>query len=426
MANVLLLGKMSWRNLWRHPRRTLLTALILGLGLALLLICLGLADGAHNQAIAFGVKLRTGHVVVQARGYQETRAQGLLLPAEVVSTVESSLLTETMNHLLAGMSARLVASGLLSSATNSSGVSVLGVIPAAEKTVSLIPQRIIAGLYLPDETSSSEVVMGVELARKLRVKVGSKVVLMVQSIQQLGSERTDGTGGEIHSALLRVRGIFRTGVREIDRYIVHASLRRTQEFLGVPDQVSQVAIVLEQEGDVPLIATYLRQLLPGSSIEVLTWREAIAELAQTLWLDDAANYVVNGILLIIVGLGGLNTILMNVLERRYEFGVCAALGVRPGQFVGMILYESFALVLISLALGLVLGLGVHYYFATSGLDLRWFTDASALPIPIVYSRLSLRRIFWSLVVVFVMAMVLFLYPAFKAARIKLPDALKML
>src|SRR5712692_5044003 len=137
MAGVLLLVKVGWRNLWRNPRRTLLTALALGLGLALLLISLGLLNGSREQRITSGVLLGAGHVVVQARGYQDTHAQDLLLPARVASATEELLYAGVMKDALRGMSPRLLASGLLSSAANASGVGIVGVMPAAEESVSL-------------------------------------------------------------------------------------------------------------------------------------------------------------------------------------------------------------------------------------------------------------------------------------------------
>ena len=107
-----------------------------------------------------------------------------------------------------------------------------------------------------------------------------------------------------------------------------------------------------------------------------------------------------------------------------------ALGLRPVQLAAMIIGESLALTAISLALGLVLGLSVHHYFATSGLDLRWLFKSglpSALVFdPIIYSRLSPRRIAWSVGIVFMMATVISFYPALKAARTELPGALKVL
>src|SRR6202043_3784052 len=135
-------------------------------------------------------------------------------------------------------------------------------------------------------------------------------------------------------------------------------------------QVTQVTILLVKEGDSPLVAKALRKQLAGAPVEVLTWRESMPMLAQILGLDHAFNYVMNGVILTMVGLGILNTILMRVLERRYEFGVSKALGLRPGQLAALIIGESLALTTISLAFGLALGLSIDHYFATAGLDLR--------------------------------------------------------
>ena len=425
---VFLLAKIAWRNLWRNPRGTLLTALALGLGLTLLLISLGLLDGSHEQMIGNAVRFGTGHVVIQARGYQDTGSQELLLPAQVVPATEEFLHTEAMQHVLQGVSPRLLASGLLSSAANADGVRIMGVIPKEERTVSLIPQRIVEGDYLSDDQKSG-VVIGAELARKLAVKIGARVVLMTQAVQPPDTEATDAGGGQMQSTLLRLTGIFRTGVQAIDAHIVQLPLPEAQALLGVPDRVTQIAVLLEREGESLMVAQVLRKQLAGIPVEILPWREAMPSLAQLFLLDEAFNYVMNGVVLAVVGLGILNTILMRVLERRYEFGLCSALGLRPVQLAVMVIGESLALTAISLALGLVLGLSVQHYFAIHGLDLRWFFKSS-LPAalvfdPIIYSRLSPMRIASSVGIVFLTATVISFYPAFKAARTELPDALKV-
>jgi ABC-type lipoprotein release transport system permease subunit len=304
----------------------------------------------------------------------------------------------------------------------------MGVIPQDEPAVSFIPQRVVEGTYLSDDRPSG-VVIGAELARELEVKIGSRVVLMTQALRQPGIETKNGAGEEMQSTLLRVSGIFRTGLGAVDANIIQLPLPAAQTLLGLPDgQVTQVALLLQQEGDSAMVARALRKQLTGGTVEVLTWRESIPMLAQILGLDHAFNYIMNGVILAMVGLGILNTILMRVLERRYEFGVCKALGLRPGQLAVMVIGESLALTAISLALGLALGLSVEHYFATSGLDLRWIfkTDLpSALVLdPILYSRLSSNRIIWSVSIVFAMATIISFYPALKAARTELPDALK--
>ena len=426
--NVLLLMKIGWRNLWRYPRGTLLTALALGLGLMLLLTSLGLLDGSHEQMVRNGVRFGTGHVVIQAQGYQDTGSLELLLPAGVVSTTDGFLHSEALNHVVRGVSPRLLASGLLSSAANADGVRIMGVIPKEERTVSLIPQRIVEGNYFHDDQASG-VVIGADLARKLAVKIGGKVVLMTQAVQPLDSEATDTGGGEMQSILLRVSGIFRTGIQAIDAHVIQLPLPEAQALLGVPDRVTQIAVLLDREGDSLMVARSLRKQLMGAPVEILPWRESMPTIARMFLLDEAFNYVMNGVVLAMVGLGILNTILMRVLERRYEFGLCSALGLRPVQLAVMIIGESLALTAISLVLGLVLGLSLQHYFATAGLDLRWFFHSS-LPTtlvfdPIIYSRLSLTRIASSVGIVFLMAIFISFYPAFKAARTELPGALKV-
>jgi ABC-type lipoprotein release transport system permease subunit len=426
--DTLLLVRIGWRNLWRNPRGTLLTALAMGLGLALLLISLGLLDGNHEQMVGNAVRFGSGHVVVQPRGYQISGSQELLLPIPVVAATKAFLRTNATTHGLRGISPRLLASGLLSSAANAGGVSIQGIIPNEEQYVSLIPQRIVEGKYITGDYKSS-VVIGAELARKLAVKIGGKVVLMTQVLQPPDINAGDQGEGEMRSTLLWVGGIFRTGVEAIDAHIIQLPLSELQTLLGVPDQVTQVAVLLEHEGDSQVVAEGLRQHLRSVAVEILPWREAMPSLARIFLLDDAFNYVMNGVVLAVVGLGILNTILMRVIERRYEFGLCSALGLLPAQLAMMVIGESAALAAISLALGLALGLSVEHYFATAGLDLRWFFKSS-LPTalvfdPIIYARLSPTRIASSLAIVFLMATVISLYPALKAARTKLPDALRV-
>jgi len=430
VTGIFLLAKISWRNLWRNPRGTALTALALGLGLALLLISLGLLDGGHEQTIADGVRFGPGHVVVQAKGYQDSGSDELLLPAQVVSEVEKSLSTGKIKQVVRGVSPRLLATGLLSSSASSAGVRIVGVIPQDERAVSLIPQRMVEGTYLKGDDKLSGVVIGDELARKLELKIGSKAVLMTQSLGSSGAVTT-GTGDEMQSTLLRVTGIFRTGLQAIDANMIYLPLSAAQALLGVTgNQVTQVTMLLAQEGESTQVANVLRERLTGAPVEVLTWRESLPMLAQILGLDHAFNYIMNGVILAMVGLGILNTILMRVLERRYEFGVSKALGLKPRQLAVMVVGESLALTAISLILGLALGLSVQHYFATAGLDLRWVFKTGLPPAlvfdPILYSRLSVDRILWSVGIVFAMATIISFYPALKAAQTDLPDALKVL
>ena len=253
---------------------------------------------------------------------------------------------------------------------------------------------------------------------------------MTQAVQPPDTEATDAGGGEMQSTLLRVSGIFRTGIQAIDAHIIQMPLPEAQTLLGVPDRVTQVAVLLEREGDSLMVAQDLRKQLTGVPVEILPWREAMPTLAQLFLLDDAFNYVMNGVVLAMVGLGILNTILMRVLERRYEFGLCLALGLRPVQLAVMVIGESLALTAISLASGAGAGVGRPALFRhlvgwiCAGSSKAAFPPLS-FSIPIIYARLSLTRIASSVGIVFLTATVISFYPALKAARTELPGALRV-
>ena len=135
---------------------------------------------------------------------------------------------------------------------------------------------------------------------------------MTQAVQAPDTETSEADGGEMQSDLLRVSGIFRTGIQAIDAHVIQMPLPEAQALLGVSDRVTQIAVLLEHEGDSLMVAQGLRKQLAGDPVAILPWRESMPTLAQLFVLDDAFNYVMNGVVLAMVGLGILNTILMRV------------------------------------------------------------------------------------------------------------------
>ena len=112
MMGVLLLVKIGWRNLWRNPRGTLLTALALGLGLTLLLISLGLLDGSHEQMVENAVRFGTGHVVIRRRDIKRPALRHCCCRPGSCPRPKRSCIPTAMKPLVRGVSPRLLASGL--------------------------------------------------------------------------------------------------------------------------------------------------------------------------------------------------------------------------------------------------------------------------------------------------------------------------
>jgi len=399
-----MLLKLALRNLRRNLRRTLITACAIACGLAMLIVSSGVGDGSHNQMINSGVGAAAGHVVVQGQGWQRTHQAELALPDTPALTRRMQALFPT-GHVVP----RVFVQGLLNSPAGSVGVGLSAVVPALECQVNELCDNIVAGSYL--DGSPQQVVLGQTLARTLHVGPGDKVVLMVQH------------GGAIESRLLRVSGLFRIGIDEIDGFHAQLPLATAQQLLGLGDNVTQLSLHLADARASDAATAQLRAALPAAGIEVLPWQEALPELYEFVLLDDAGLYLLALIIAAIVAMGIMNTVLMSVLERQREFGVLLALGMTPRRLVTLVLLEALLLGLLSSAGGLALGLLGNWPLAVNGLDYSALAgetmEASGVVLRTrIFSQLTDAKVALFVVLAVLMTVLAALYPALKAARLR--------
>jgi ABC-type lipoprotein release transport system permease subunit len=400
--------KMAWRNLWRKPRRTLLTVITISLGLALLLVFLGLGDGGHEQMIDSAVRMGSGHVLVQQEGYQEQGGINRLLSLEEIRDVESWGQEMKGRFPILHMLRRTFVSGLASSADGATGVQLIGIQPLEEMQASDFDEKLIEGEFL-NADDGDWVILGQGVAHKLALEVGDKLVLMAQGADSV----------EIRSRLVRVRGILRTGLEEQDQALALMPLGASQEFLELGAQVHQIALLMQDSRFSQELANIGQQKF--SALEVLSWGEALPELKDFIVIDDGGNYVMNLILFLLISFTVLNTLLMSVLERGREFALLHCLGLTPGKRFTMVLVEAFFIAFLSALTGFGLGFSVHLYLSRSGLplDIFYSGELSAAGVafdPVMYSSLSPARIFQSMVLVFGLTLLLSVVPAWRAAR----------
>ena len=401
--------RIAWRNLWRRPLRTVLTVSTVSLGLSLLLISLGLGDGSHRQMIESGVRMGSGHVVVAHRGYYEEGGLARFLSQEQWRAAESWINENGARFGVQQTVKRVFASGLVSSADGATGVQIFGIDPDEEARISTFAEKVKEGEFLRPNRPQA-VVVGEGVARKLAVGLGGRVVLMAQS----------ASSREIQSLLLRVTGILRTGLEELDQSLLLMPLSTAQQFLGLGGGVHQLAVLLSQVRDADALAELDKAQLPDQ-VEVLSWHEAHPELRDFIRIDDAGNYVFQFFIFLLIAFMVMNTILMSVLERGREFALLDALGLTPVRRFLMVLLEGASIGLLSTGAGFLIGYAVHLRLEEAGLplDLFYSGDLSAAGVvmdPIMYSSLSLQRITGSLSLVFGLTLALTIIPAWRAAR----------
>ncbi len=173
------------------------------------------------------------------------------------------------------------------------------------------------------------------------------------------------------------------------------------------------------------MADSLRALLPAANYEVLTWRELLPFITAYLNVYDGFIFIWFIIIFIAMGFGIVNTTLMAVFERIREFGLLKALGMKPLWIVQEVLTESFFLLIIGMIIGNALSFGSIFVLSKTGIDLSAFAAGSEYfgISRVIYPAVYMYDVFMANLVVFVLGLLVSLYPAVKAARFTPIEAL---
>jgi len=414
-----ILVRLAARNVRKHARRNVLTGLAMVVGLALLIFSRSLADGAHEDWIEAGVRMGSGHLTFQAPQFRTRRTLSYrLAPADVAAA------RAALERAPAGVSVRLIAprfetQALASSAASAQPIVVIGVDPVVESQFSEMDRHLVEGEYL-GEDDAQHAFIGRELATRLGLGLGDRMVLTAQDLS-----------GTIAWQLVRVRGIFATGVTEVDLAVIHVPLATVQAWLGVGDDVTTLAVLLESSAPVDALVAFVKQDLADADdrIAVLGWREAMAELDAAVRLDDYGDYLFHGILFLIAGIAVVNTVLMSVMYRVREFGLLRALGLTKRESATLVFTEGVLLTVVSGTIGVVLGLSVTWVFFRNGLDVsafmrEEFTFAGISLDPVMVPAFRLAQVVQSFAFIAVIGVLSSLYPAYRAAQIEMAGAMK--
>jgi ABC-type lipoprotein release transport system permease subunit len=405
--------KMAWRNLWRNPRRSVLTILAIAFSGLLLVFMISFQFGTYDDMIELSLRVGPGHLQVAAEGYRENM--------EMRKVVENP---EAIGRILEGLQKvsaytyRANAFSLLSSEKRTYGAMIKGILPEREARVTTIEKITREGEYLSRE-SGNRILLGRTLAENLKLAVGDEVVLLGQ-----------GRDGSVASAVLKVEGIFSTGMPEMDRNMAMIHLDNFNELYFMRGAVHQVVAVCNTLDDVPAverkIEAALEQLNSEHNLVVWNWRQLIPGLLQGIKIDLFSGVIFYLLLIIVVAFSILNTFLMAVFERTREFGVLLALGVTQARLTGLLLYESIFLTFTGLAAGMAGGALLTIYFSKQGIRIPGAEEILrqyGLP-EVLRPELSSLSLLLGPAVVLGITFLTALYPALRVRFLKPANALR--
>ena len=404
--NLLPIIKLSWKNIWRSKTRSsvVITAVVLGTWAGIFMSAF--MYGLSMQYIKIQLDNFTSHIQIHTSEYKEEK-----LPEFYIPDADSLISKLKTKPFVTGITGRSVIGGLAASGSNSYSVTILGIDPETEKTVTRLHTFMSEGDYF-ETNSRNPILIGEKLAKRLSVGLRSKVVLNFQDVE-----------GNISAGAFRVSGIFKSPNSVFDEANVLVLKQDLNRLIAKPDAVHEIAIIVD---DFNLADQYAQELVVGNNLAVESWSTLSPALSYTNSMVGTTLYIVMTIILVALTFGIVNTMLMAVMERQHELGMLMAVGVNKARTFFMILFETLFLSLFGAPFGIALAWVSITLMANTGIDLSaWAQGFEMYGMgTTIYPELDNEYYFAVGGMIFITTLIASLYPSYKALKLNPVEAIR--
>lgn len=335
---------LTWRNLWRNRRRTLITLSSVAFAVMLAVVMQSFQKGVFDHLVNNVVSFYYGYLQVHKKGYWDE--QVLDNSFEYNDTLVRQ--TARVPHVT-GVVPRLETFILVASGNTSKGCLLAGTDPEAETALTGLGNRLTSGSLFGKDEAAAVIAEG--LAGRLKLKSGDTLILLGQ-----------GYHGALAAGKYPIRGIVRYGSPSLNESMVFLPLAEAQQLLQAEGNITSLSIRIDDPRQLETVQASLASLA-GTGYEVMNWKELMPDISSHIRADRSSFYVFTGILYLIIAFGLFGTILMMTSERRYEFGMLIAIGMKKRVLGSMLLGESMLITLMGVLTGLLLSLPLVTYFA---------------------------------------------------------------
>lgn len=310
------------------------------------------------------------------------------------------------------VSRRLIAEPYVMAAHGTGGGILMGIEPDQEKKVTDISERLVEGTYLEKTSRMPPILVGQKLAKKLKLKISSK--LNVQIVDR---------SGHLSSKGYRVAGIYKTASTSYDKTHLFVNYTDMKEQLGMGENTAhEIAILLNKADEADLMKPSI-QKIAGNNI-VQTWKEISPEMSLLTGMMGQFMYIFVLIILIALCFGIINTMLMSVMERTKEIGMLMAVGMNKRKIFKMIILEAVMLTITGGVIGIIIGTAVTTYLETTPINLSFFSEGLDKYgfASLVYTSLTPDSVFIISILVVITGILSAIYPARKALKLNPAEA----
>lgn len=403
-----MLFTLAWRNLWRNRNRTLITMASISSAVLLSVTLVSLQRGIFDNLIRNVVSFYTGYVQIHGKGYWQDQTLENCLPM-----TDSLLRSVRSTSGVAGITPRLEVFSLASFGEKTKGCMVVGIDPESENSVTHLKSKLISGEYT--QKGGAGIMIGAGLAQAMGVHTGDTLVLLGQSMY-----------GSTAAGKYAITGILQFGAPDLNQRLVFLDISVARLMYDTGEGVTSLVVSPSDETRFRALAVALESVLRDDA-DVMTWEDKMPEIVQHIETDTASMYIISGVLYLLISFGIFSTLLMMLAERRREFGILVALGMKRSLLARLAVLESVMVAFLGAFSGLVISFPVVWYLEKHPVR-AWGTLRET------FERFGFEAIFPTVLqadifisqtaIVLVLALILAGYPAWHIMRLNTVQAIR--
>lgn len=364
------LTKLALKNLARHKKRTIITALVISFGIFIFLLSDSLMIGLKDISIDNNVNLQTAHLQIMEKNYWEKKDEYLL---ENLMDEDDEILKEIHKGYPAvkRKTARLYFTATINNGREEYPITAIGIQPEKDRNIFNLDEYVLRGEMLDNKEKA---VIGSSLANMMGFEVGDYISLLFKT--------KEGTFNTIDAEL---QGILDTPNPMINEMHVYIPLSLAQDSLSLDNKVSKLLFTLNDREKSIELAGQLNKKFTNNSLDVraYNWEQLSQEVLAIVRQGNIENLVILFIIILLATVGVINTVILSALERLEEIGMMKALGLKVREIIYIFVIESAGIGFIGSTAGIIFGAIGVYLLKNIGIDISVMTgDVSSFGMPI--------------------------------------------
>lgn len=404
--------KIAWRNIYRNKKRSLITITSIFAALFLIIFMRALQFGFYDNLIKTVVESYAGYVEVHAKGFWDNQnlENSMVVDNELIKNIESVNGVENTVE-------RLQSFSLISTGEKTRGGVINGVVIEDEQKITDWNKNIIDGSF---QLERNEIIIAKGIAEYFDLQIGDSLILYGQ-----------GYRGMMAAGKYPVKGIIDLKNPNLNKLGIFMTLESARDYVSSDNISTHIIIDKRQYYSEDKILNDLESIL-SSDYEVMTWKETLPEIEQTITADSAGGLIMAFILYIIVVFGMFGTVLMMTEERKYEFGVLISIGMSRIRLFSIILVETVILSMIGVVLAILVTYPISYYFYLNPINIVTLMGEGADVMieefgfdPVVPFSISLDIPFSHALIIFSLSLLISVYPAIRIFRLNPVKSMKI-